>query len=75
MRLKATKREESPQRLLEQLRRNHHQTAQTPHGQRIDGLTQLQAEQRELFAAIGIAAPSAATINPKPAGHQAPNTA
>jgi transposase len=75
MRLKANDREESPQRLLEQLRRIHHQTAQTPQGQRIDGLTQLQAAQRELFAAVGIAAPSTAQINPRPPRGQHTKTA
>jgi transposase len=43
MRLKASQREESPSRLLEQLRRIHQQTVQTADGQTLTGLTEMGA--------------------------------
>ena len=58
MRLKANNRQESPARLLEQLRRIQHQTAQTGDGQLLRGLTELGAAQKELFAAIGLPVPT-----------------
>jgi hypothetical protein len=39
------------------LKRIQHQTAQTPQGQTLRGVTQLGAEQRELFAALGLPLP------------------
>ena len=62
MRLRAAARPESPMRLLEQLRRIQHQTVQTADGQRLHGLTELGAQQRELFAAVGLPAPTPAQI-------------
>ncbi len=58
MRLKASHRPESPARLLEQLRRIQHQTAQTGDGQKLRGLTELGAAQKELFAALGLPVPT-----------------
>ena len=58
MRLKANNRQEPPARLLEQLRRIQHQTAQTGDGQLLRGLTELGAAQKELFAAIGLPVPT-----------------
>jgi hypothetical protein len=58
MRLKASNRQESPARLLEQLRRIQHQTAQTGDGQLLRGLTELGVEQKDLFAAIGLPLPT-----------------
>lgn len=62
MRLKAAGRAESPMRLLERLRRIQHQTVQTADGQRVHGLTEMGAQQREMFSAIGLVAPSPALI-------------
>ena len=59
MRLKNTQREESPGRMLEQLRRIQQQAAATPDGQVVRGVTKLAAEQRQLFAAIGVPTPKA----------------
>ena len=59
MRLKASNRQESPARLLEQLRRIQHQTAQTSDGQLLRGLTDLGSAQKDLFAAIGLGAAAA----------------
>ncbi len=55
-------------RLLEQLRRIQHQTAQTGDGQKLRGLTELGAAQKELFAAIGLPLPTPEGVvasNPK----------
>jgi hypothetical protein len=59
MRLKQAKRQESPTRLLEQLKRVQQQAAATADGQVVRGVTKLAGEQRELFAAIGVPAPKA----------------
>jgi len=59
MRLKQEGRAESPVRLLEQLRRVHQQSAATPGGHVVHGVTKPAAEQKALFAAIGVP-------NPKP---------
>ena len=59
MRLKQERRTESRARLLEQLRRVHQQSASTPGGHVVHGVTKLAAEQKDLFAAIGVP-------NPKP---------
>ena len=67
MRLKAGQRQESPATLLAQLRRIHHQTAQTPQGHVLRGLTELGAGQRELFAALGLPMPTPAQVA-SPAG-------
>ena len=56
MRLKANDREESPCRLLEQLRRIHRQTVQTADGQTLHGITEVTAEQKSLFAALQLPA-------------------
>lgn len=64
LRLKASNRQESPARLLEQLRRIQHQTAQTGDGQLLRGLTELGAAQKELFAAIGLPAPTPDGVAP-----------
>ena len=58
MRLKASKREESPTRLLEQLRRIQHQTAKAQDGRKISGLTEINAMQKSLLLAIKITAPT-----------------
>jgi len=62
MRLKASNRQESPGRLLEQLRRIQHQTAQTGDGQLLHGLTELGPAQKELFAAIALPLPTPAEV-------------
>jgi transposase len=59
MRLKNAQREESPGRMLEQLRRIQQQAAATPDGQVVRGVTKLAAEQKQLFAAIGVPTPKA----------------
>jgi transposase len=58
MRLKASKREESPTRLLEQLRRIQHQTAKAQDGRKISGLTEINAEQKSLLSALKLAVPT-----------------
>jgi transposase len=67
MRLKASHRPESPARLLEQLRRIQHQTAQTGDGQLLRGLTELGAVQKELFTAIGLPLPTPGSVLPSTA--------
>ena len=62
MRLKASHREESPTRLLEQLRRIHQQTVQTADGQRLSGLTEIAASQQSLFAALDLPQPTPADL-------------
>lgn len=62
MRLKANQRTESPRRLLEQLSRIQHQSAKTADGNIIQGITEMAAAQRELFAAIGAKPPSPSTV-------------
>ena len=58
MRLKASRREESPTRLLEQLRRIHQQTVQTADGQKLSGLTEIASLQKSLFAALDLPQPT-----------------
>ena len=58
MRLKASNREESPTRLLEQLRRIHQQTIQTADGQQLSGLTEIATLQKSLFAALDLPQPT-----------------
>jgi transposase len=58
MRLKASKREESPTRLLEQLRRIHHQTAKAQDGRKISGLTEINEQQKSLLSALQLAVPT-----------------
>ena len=58
MRLKASKREESPTRLLEQLRRIQHQTVKAQDGRKISGLTEINAVQKSLLLALKITAPT-----------------
>ena len=69
MRLKNAKREESPARLLEALRRIQQQAAATADGQVVRGVTKIVAEQKDLFAAIGVPTPKAQefTETPSPA--------
>jgi hypothetical protein len=62
MRLKASQRDESPQRLLEQLRRVQHQSAKTRDGQVVRGITELAAVQHELFTSIGAKPPMPAAV-------------
>ncbi len=62
MRLKASGREESPSRLLEQLRRIHQQTVQTAEGQKLSGLTEIAPLQKSLFAALALPQPSPADL-------------
>jgi len=62
MRLKASQREESPSRLLEQLRRIHQQTVQTADGQTLTGLTEMGALQKALFKSINIPTPTPANL-------------
>ena len=52
MRLKPNQREESPSRLLEQLRRIHQQTVRRTDGQTVDGLTDMTPAQKSLFTAL-----------------------
>ncbi len=59
MRLKNAQREESPGRMLEQLRRIQQQAAATPDGQVVRGVTKLASEQKQLFTAIGVPTPKA----------------
>ena len=54
MRLKQAYRTEFPVRLLEPLGRVHRQSAATPGGHVVHGVTKLAAEQKVLFAAIGV---------------------
>ena len=58
MRLKASGRDESPTRLLEQLRRVQQQTVQTANGQTLSGLTELVPAQKSLFAALNLPLPT-----------------
>ena len=62
MRLKAGKREESPTRLLEQLRRIHRQTVKTAEGKTLSGLTEMTPQQRSLFAALELPSPTPEAI-------------
>ena len=58
MRLKAANRSESPATLLEQLKRIHQQTVQTPDGKTLTGLTEMTPAQKSLFAALELALPT-----------------
>ena len=62
MRLKASGRDESPTRLLEQLRRVQQQTVQTADGQTLSGLTELAPAQKSLFAALNLPLPTPANL-------------
>ncbi len=62
MRLKASQREESPATVLAQLRRIQQQTAQTPQGHVLRGLTELGAPQKDLFATVGLPMPTWAEV-------------
>lgn len=57
MRLKAAQRPESPTTLLEQLKRIHQQTAVTPEGKTLTGLTEITSLQKSLFAALNLTPP------------------
>ena len=58
MRLKAAQRPESPTTLLEQLKRIHQQTAVTPEGKTLTGLTEMTSLQKSLFAALELTPPT-----------------
>lgn len=58
MRLKAAKRSESPSTLLEQLKRIHQQTVETPDGTTLSGLTEITPAQKSLFAALDLTPPT-----------------
>ena len=58
MRLKASGRDESPTRLLVQLRRVQQQTVQTADGQTLSGLTEMAPAQKSLFAALDLPLPT-----------------
>jgi transposase len=58
MRLRKAKRSESPSTLLEQLRRIHQQTVQSPDGTTLSGLTEITPAQKSLFAALDLALPT-----------------
>ena len=62
MRLKASKRAESPTRLLEQLRRIQHQTVKAQDGRKISGLTEIDAVQKSLLSALKLAVPTPGAI-------------
>jgi transposase len=62
MRLRQSRREESPHTLLEQLKRIQHHSAKAADGQIVRGLTELGAQQRELFAAIQAKPPTPAAV-------------
>jgi len=62
MRLKANNRDESPSRLLEQLRRIHQQTVKTIDGQTLHGLTEVTSAQKSLFAALQLPTPTPADL-------------
>lgn len=63
MRLKKANREESPARLLDALKRIQQQAAATADGQVVRGVTKLAAQQKELFAAIGVPTPKAQELD------------
>ena len=63
MRLKANQREESPSRLLEQLRRIHQQTVRTTDGQTVHGLTDMTPAQKSLFTALELPPPTPADLS------------
>ncbi len=62
MRMKANQRVESPCRLLEQLQRIQQQTVKTADGQTLHGLTDMNAEQKSLFAALQLPTPTPADL-------------
>lgn len=63
MRLKKANREESPGPLLDALKRIQQQAAATADGQVVRGVTKLAAQQKELFAAIGVPTPKAQELD------------
>jgi hypothetical protein len=63
MRLKANQREESPSRLLEQLRRIHQQTVRTADGQTVHGLTDMTPAHKSLFTALELPPPTPADLS------------
>jgi hypothetical protein len=58
MRLKAAKRSESPNTLLEQLKRIYQQTAVTSDGKTFSGLTEITPAQKSMFAALDLIPPT-----------------
>jgi transposase len=63
MRLKASNREESPTRLLQQLQRIHQQTVRTADGQALHGLTEITTTQKSLFTVLQLPAPTPAELS------------
>lgn len=63
MRLKANNREESPTRLLQQLRRIHQQTVRTTDGKTLHGLTEMTPAQKTLFTALQLPIPTPAELS------------
>ena len=63
MRLKASDREESPTRLLQQLQRIHQQTVRTTDGQALHGLTEMTPAQKSLFAVLQLPIPTPAELS------------
>lgn len=64
MRLTASNGQESAGRLLEQLRRIQHQTAQAGDGEVLCELTELDPVQKELLVAIGLQLPTPVAVRP-----------
>jgi transposase len=64
MRLKASQREESPARLLEQLKRIQQQSATVDGGPVISGLSPLAALHKDLFGAVGLPVPAVDDVAP-----------
>ncbi len=62
MRLRAAKREGSPTRWLEQLRRMHQQIVQAAGGETVCGLTEITPDPKALFADLNLPMPTPAPI-------------
>jgi transposase len=63
MRLKANDRQESPNRLLQQLQRIHQHTVRTADGQALHGLTEMTPAQKSLFTALQLPIPTLAELS------------
>jgi transposase len=63
MRLKASNREESPTRLLQQLQRIHQQSVRTADGQALHGLTDMTPAQKSLFTVLQLPIPTPAELS------------
>lgn len=62
MRLKVGKADISPTRLLEQLRRIQHQTVKAQDGRKVSGITEIDAVQKDLLAALKLPIPNPQAI-------------